>query len=285
MVCTAASSSNTSAGSVRISSSVREERALQAVFFQRGHAVTHGLAVGKGEEDGGGLFLSGRVGLRARIAAGTLGRLALCLAAAGILLHAVGNQVFRLFDEQRIVIDLAAVGEAQDLDSRRRISSMVVLSPKCEAQKVSGRYKMPLRYRTFAVETLPLSSLTVPAARSKEHLAAAVEEHVGLPGLVIRRRDAAGLAVEHLIGDIERTAGIGREDSQRQGDGVVDGDEEQLAVGRDRHAEAGQHGDNEEQTEDPAPLHEKIPLSEQFCFQYTTLRGGGKFLVVLRKGV
>ena len=44
---------------------------------------------------------------------------------------------------------------------------MVVLSPKCEAQKVSGRYKMPLRYRTFAVETLPLSSLTVPAARSK----------------------------------------------------------------------------------------------------------------------
>ena len=73
----------------------------------------------------------------------------------------------------------------------------------------------------------------------KEHLAAAVEEHVGLPGLVIRRRDAAGLAVEHLIGDIERTAGIGREDGQRQGDGIVDGDEEQLAVGRDRHAEAG----------------------------------------------
>ena len=78
----------------------QEERALQAVFFQRGHAVTHGLAVGKGEEDGSGLFLGGRVGLRARIAAGTLGRLALCLAAAGILLHAVGDQVFRLFDEQ-----------------------------------------------------------------------------------------------------------------------------------------------------------------------------------------
>ncbi len=68
---------------------------------------------------------------------------------------------------------------------------MVVLSPGREAQKVSGRYKMPLRYERSPWRRCR-SAADGAGGESKEHLAAAVEEHVGLPGLVIRRRDAAG---------------------------------------------------------------------------------------------
>ncbi len=75
----------------------QEERALQAVFFSAAMLSRMVWLSVKARKTVAGFFSSGRVGLRARIAAGTLGRLALCLAAAGILLHAVGNQVFRLF--------------------------------------------------------------------------------------------------------------------------------------------------------------------------------------------
>lgn len=107
----------------------------------------------------------------------------------------------------------------------------------------------------------------------EDHLPGAAEQNIGLLGLIVRRRNAARLAVEDLIGHVERAAGVGREDAQRQGNGVVDGDEEQLAVGQRRRAQAhGQHKtqqktDPSAQLHFPAAFHSKIPT------QYTINRG------------
>ena len=94
-----------------------------------------------------------------------------------------------------------------------------------------------------------------PGGQIEEHLTAAAEQNIGLLDLIIRRRDAARLAVEDLIGDIERAAGIGREYAQRQGNGVVDGDEEQLALGQcGRTQTHGQHK-AQKKTDHAAQLH------------------------------
>ena len=224
----------------------QEERRALPGALQRGSGGLHGGGVLNGQTEGAGdvrLLFPGRVLLAAvRVRNGWR--------AGAVLLGQIGDEIFRLFHEHGVVIDLAAGREAQD-----GVALGAVERRYGEAEMAGAEIEREIDRSVFG-DGGDIGGILVlvghGAVRQIEYQPrTAPEQHERLPGGVVGRSDAARRRLEYGGRDIERAAGEkrGHARRERQRDGIVHRDKIDIRCGGLRRDErqTQQHGQQDRQ--------------------------------------